>query len=155
MIGIRRRDGPVMTYYWSHASMMNEMDRTISEMRRLNSGCTPRLSKDARVPAVDVLEEDDHYLVEAEMPGVTKEEVSIDVGEGVLEIGAKRSAEKEEKGEGYLRRERSSLHFFRRLGLPEDVDNDGITATLENGVLRVHIPKRAAPVAKRTKVEVQ
>lgn len=155
MMGIQKREGPVTKYYWSPASMMGEMDEMISDMRRLSSDWMPHLGGGARVPAVDVREEADRYLVEAEMPGVTKEEVSIEVGEGLLEIGAKRAVAEEKKEDGYLRRERSSLHFFRRLGLPDDVDQDGITAKLEDGVLCVTLPKKVAPTEKRTRVEVQ
>ena len=130
MMGIQKREGPVAKYYWSPASMMDEMDKMISDMRQLSSDWMPHLSEGARVPAVDIREEDDRYLVEAEMPGITKEEVSIDVGEGLLEISAKHAVAEEEEKEGYLRRERGSIQFFRRLGLPDDVDQDGITAKL-------------------------
>jgi HSP20 family protein len=155
MMGIQKREAPVVRYYWSPASMMDEMDKMISDMRQLSSDWMPHLSQGARVPAVDIREEDDRYLVEAEMPGVSKEEVDVSVGEGVMEIVAKHETAEEEKKEGYLRRERSSLQFFRRLGLPEDVDPDSISAKLEAGVLHVTLMKKAPPVERKNKVEVQ
>jgi len=154
-MGIQKREGPVAKYYWSPASMMDEMDKMISDMRQLSSDWMPRLSEGARVPAVDVREEADRYQVEAEMPGVTKEEISIDVGDGLLAISAKRGAAKEENKDGYLRHERGPMNFFRRLGLPDDVDLDGITAKLEDGVLRVNLPKKMASPEKKTGVTVQ
>jgi HSP20 family protein len=107
-----------------------------------------------RVPAVDVREEEDQYVVNAELPGMTKEDVSIEVGDGVLEITAKKEQEREEKGEGYLRRERGAMCFHRRLTLPEDVDPQTIEAKLAEGVLEVRLPKVEKGSARK-KVEVQ
>jgi HSP20 family protein len=155
MMGIQKREAPVVRYYWSPSNMMDEMDKMISDMRQLSSDWLPHISQGTRVPAVDIREESDRYLVEAEMPGVAKGEVEVHVGEGVLEIGAKHETSTEEKKEGYLRRERSSLDFFRRMGLPEDVDQDNVTAKLEDGLLHVTLLKKAPPVEKKSKVEVQ
>ena len=80
-------------------------------------------------------------MVSVELPGMAKEDVSIEVGDGVLEITAKKERDSEEKGEGYLRRERGAMCFHRRLTLPEDVDPQTIEAKLAEGVLEVRLPK--------------
>jgi HSP20 family protein len=92
-------------------------------------------------PAVDVAENDDHYTVTAELPGAKKEDVTVELHEGLLTIrGAKRS-EREEKGEHYRHVERSFGTFSRSFSLPANADGEHIKARFEDGVLTVEIRK--------------
>src|ERR687887_426518 len=92
-------------------------------------------------PAMDLVEADDHFLLEADLPGLSEGDVSIEVQDNVLTVSGERKSEHERKERGWYRLERSFGRFSRSLTLPEGVDADAISATFENGVLKVRIPK--------------
>jgi HSP20 family protein len=115
----------------------------------------PALAVGPRFPAVDIKDEGDHYLVEADLPGLSKEDVEVMVGEGILDITAKREERKEVNDEGYLRRERGFVSFHRRLNLPDDASEEGLEAKLEDGVLNIRVRKTKDGMEKRKKVEVK
>jgi HSP20 family protein len=91
-------------------------------------------------PAVDVTETDTHYIVSAELPGVRKDDVSVEVHEGVLTLRGEKRAEQEEHKSRWLERWYGS--FSRSLRLPADADPSGVQARFANGVLRIEIAKR-------------
>jgi len=93
-------------------------------------------------PSVDVIETEDAYLLFAELPGVRKEDIQLQVRDRRLELSGRRQAFGENRN--FLRMERSYGPFRRAFDLGTPVDTDGITAGFEAGILRVHIPKRAA-----------
>jgi HSP20 family protein len=103
---------------------------------------------------VDVREKDDEILIEADLPGVEKEDMSIRLCDPrTLEISSERKGEREEKGEGYYMRERSYGMLRRLVGLPTDATEEGATATFKNGVLEIHLKKAAAERAKKISIE--
>jgi len=104
-------------------------------------------------PAVDIKEEDDKYLLHADIPGVKPEEIEIAMDNGVITIKGERKQESEEEKENYTRIERSYGLFYRRFSLPDDTDPEKITATGKDGVLEVVIPKSEA--VKPRKIQVQ
>jgi HSP20 family protein len=104
-------------------------------------------------PAIDVQETDKEYLLKADLPEVRKEDVKVDVKDGVLTVEGERKQEKEEKGRKFHRIERSYGKFVRRLGLPTDVDDQKIVAEFKDGVLNVHIPK--SPATKPRSIEIK
>jgi HSP20 family protein len=93
------------------------------------------------VPAIDLAEEGEHYVLQADLPGVKQDDVSIEVKDNVLSISGERHSEREDSREGYYRAERASGSFRRAVRLPEGVSPDAIEASFEQGVLRVSIPK--------------
>jgi HSP20 family protein len=93
------------------------------------------------IPPMDVVETDDHFVLRADLPGMSEKDVNIELEDSVLTISGERKAEHEQRTEGYYRVERASGSFSRSLTLPEGVDADGIQASFENGVLEVRIPK--------------
>ena len=93
------------------------------------------------VPAMDLVEADDHFVLKADLPGLGEDEVSIEVQDNVLTIAGERKTEHERKEKGFYRLERSFGRFSRSLTLPEGVNADAINASFENGVLEVSIPK--------------
>ena len=95
----------------------------------------------ANGPAVDVREEVNRYVVEAELPGMSEEDIGVKLDGNVLSISSK---EKEEKREGYLRRERHSAAFHRSFSLPTDVKTEAIDAEFKNGLLTIDLPKTEA-----------
>lgn len=100
-----------------------------------------KLSESDWTPAVDVAETNEGYLINAELPDVRKEDVKLAVQDGVLTLSGERRAEKEEKGKRYFRVERSYGRFDRSFTLPSAVDENKITASFQNGILHVVVPK--------------
>jgi len=110
----------------------------------------------AWAPAIDVVQRDEDLVVRAELPGVTPDDVDITIQNGVLTISGRISEQREEEREGYLVRERRTGMFRRSLQLPQDVDEDDVSARFEDGVLEVTIKGAAAgQEPKRVQIEGQ
>jgi HSP20 family protein len=107
----------------------------------------------AFIPAVDVQEEKERFVVKADLPGVKPEDINVTAEKGVLTLRGERKAEKREGAEGYERIERVSGTFTRRFTLPENVQSDAIKAKFTHGVLEVTIPKQAVVPPTRVVVE--
>jgi len=136
--------------YWSPMSLFEEMERAFDDLRGMREFWLPSIvTRGHRVPVMDLKDTGDGYLMEAEFPGMRKEDVEIEILDNDIRISAKNEETTEEKGEGFIRRERGSLSFRRRFTLPADSDVDGIKARLENGVLQVEIPKKEESKDKR------
>jgi len=100
------------------------------------------------VPTVDIRETDDALLVQAELPGIEKKDVHLEVRDGVLTISGERRYEKDVKEENVHRVERAYGKFARSFSLPANVDADKVDATMKNGVLEVRLPKLERPKPK-------
>ncbi len=98
------------------------------------------------IPAMDLVENENDFVLRADLPGVAEKDVKIELQDNVLTISGERKSEHEERREGYYRLERSSGSFSRSLTLPEGIDPSGITASYNRGVLEIHVPK---PVARK------
>ncbi|XP_078174772.1 18.1 kDa class I heat shock protein-like [Carex rostrata] len=106
---------------------------------------------------IDWKETPEAHIVKADIPGVKKEEVKVEVEEGnVLKISGERNKEKEEKNDKWHRMERSSGKFMRRFRLPENAKVDQVKASMDNGVLTVTVPKEEVkkPEAKSIEISV-
>ena len=105
-------------------------------------------------PQIDLVETEDAFRVEAELPGVAKDDLELTLGEDGLVIRGEKRSERETDEGGWHRRERSYGSFHRVLPLPGEVEADRIEASFENGVLKVTLPK--APAAeKQRRIEVK
>ena len=108
----------------------------------------------ARVPAVDVEETDKEFIIKAEMPGFNENNVKITVDKHVLHItGEVDESEKDKDGKRYLIKERRHSSFERSFSLPEGLDESAISASFENGILTVTLPK--LPEEKPRHIEVK
>ncbi|MDZ7809719.1 MAG: Hsp20/alpha crystallin family protein [Arhodomonas sp.] len=105
------------------------------------------------VPAVDIREEKDKFVVEADIPGVKPEDIEVTMENGVLSIRGERSSETTSDEGGVRRRERSHGVFYRRFALPDSADPENIRARGDQGVLHIEIGKRDAAVSRRIPVE--
>jgi HSP20 family protein len=104
------------------------------------------------IPAMDLVETDDHLVLRGDLPGMTEDDVDIEIKDNVLTVSGERKTESEDKGEGYHRVERSFGSFSRSLTLPSGIDPEKVEAGFEKGVLEVRIPKPAE--AKPTRVQI-
>jgi HSP20 family protein len=93
------------------------------------------------IPAMDLVESGDQFVLRADLPGMSEGDVNIELEDNVLTLSGERKAEHEERKGGYHRVERSSGKFSRSLTLPEGVDPQAVNASFDNGVLEVRIPK--------------
>jgi HSP20 family protein len=93
------------------------------------------------LPAMDLVETEDHYLLKADLPGMRQDDVAIEFSDGTLTISGERNAEYERKEKGFFRLERAFGKFSRSLTLPDGIDPDKIAASFHDGVLEVTIPK--------------
>ena len=104
------------------------------------------------IPAMDLVETDEHLVLRADLPGMSEEDVEIEIKDGVLTVSGERKAEHEEKQEGYYRVERAFGGFTRSLSLPQGIDAGDVTASFDRGVLEVRVPKPAE--RKPTRVQI-
>ena len=92
-------------------------------------------------PAMDLLETEEQFVLRADLPGMTENDVSIELEDNVLTVSGERKTEHEDKREGFYRMERAFGTFSRSLTLPKGVDPEGVSAQFDRGVLEVRIPK--------------
>lgn len=116
-----------------------------------------KVFENARVPLCDIADRGKEYELHLEVPGIEKDKISLKATGNSLEVSAEQSQKKEEKGKGYIHRERSHSAFYRRIPFPQEVVASKIDARVNNGLLVVRIPKKKSPKAgtKATKVEVK
>lgn len=103
-------------------------------------------------PALDVCETEDAYQIQIEVPGVAREQITVDLNENVLTIAGEKVRPYEAKSTRMHRIERGYGAFERRISLPDDIDPDEVEAVLEQGVLKLRVGKRRAGVAIRIPV---
>jgi HSP20 family protein len=125
---------------------VRELDSLQSDMNRLfdgffggrgaNSGTGRRW-----IPAMDLVETQDHLVLRADLPGMSEDDLDIEIKDGVLTVSGERKAEQGQKEEGFYRVERAFGRFSRSLSLPEGVSADKVNAKFDRGVLEVKIPK--------------
>jgi HSP20 family protein len=92
-------------------------------------------------PAMDILESTEAYIIRAELPGVKKEDINVELKEGTLTLSGERKAEELTEGVGYRSVERVNGKFVRSVILPKTVNQDGIQASYKDGVLEIQVPK--------------
>jgi HSP20 family protein len=106
------------------------------------------------VPAMDLVETEDHFVLKADLPGLEPSEVNIEVDDNVLTVSGERKIEHETKKEGFYRVERASGQFRRSLTLPDGVDPEQIAAEFSHGVLEIRIPKPAERKPRKVQIGV-
>jgi HSP20 family protein len=106
------------------------------------------------VPQIEVLHHNGQLLVRADLPGLTKEDVNVELTDDMLTISGERKEEKEEKREGFYRSERSYGNFYREIPLPEGAKTEDGAATFHNGVLEITMPVPKVETSTR-KLEIK
>jgi HSP20 family protein len=135
-------------------SLQTEMNRLFTSLfdspTRPASGETPR----RWIPAMDLIESGDHYVLRADLPGVSEQDINIELEAGVLRISGERRSDHSEQQGGYRRIERSHGSFARSLTLPDGIDADAVEAGFERGVLEVRIPKPEQVKPRKVSISV-
>jgi HSP20 family protein len=104
------------------------------------------------VPPMDLVEADDHFVLKADLPGLSEDDVSIEIQDNMLTVTGERREDHEQKEGGWYRVERTFGRFSRSLTLPEGVDPEGVSASFDKGVLEVRIPKPEERKPRRVQI---
>ncbi len=136
-----------------------ELGTLQSEMNRLfntffDTPAQPHNGGRGWIPAMDLVETDSDFVLRADLPGLSEDDVNIELEDNVLTVSGERKAEHEERKEGYYRIERTSGAFRRTLTLPEGVDPASVKASFDRGVLEVRIPKPEQRKPRRVAIAV-
>jgi HSP20 family protein len=127
------------------STLQNEMNRlfnTVFDAPAAGDGAAVGGAPARRwMPPMDLLETDDHFVLRADLPGMSEEDISIELEDTTLTISGQRRAEHQERGEGAYRVERAFGAFSRSLTLPQGVDAEAVEAGFDRGVLEVRVPK--------------
>jgi len=134
---------------WSPFQELESIQRTLSRLLEGGGEETWPTETAQWLPAVDIRETDEALLVEAELPGIDKNDVKVEIKDNVLTISGERKYEKDVKEENVHRVERAYGRFVRSLALPTTVDTDKVEAEMKNGVLRLRLPKTEQARAKQ------
>ena len=136
---------------WSIVDLLHrDLDRLAT--RRLPQSDTEGAVTDW-VPAVDIIEEKDRFVLRADVPGVDRADIEVSMDGGVLSVSGQRFDDSRSDDAGVQRIERVSGRFFRRFSLPDTADAEGVKAHSKNGILEVTIPKLPEVQARRIEVE--
>ncbi|MGB3907626.1 MAG: Hsp20/alpha crystallin family protein [Methanomethylovorans sp.] len=144
---------PVRTARWDPFDEMRQMQQQLNSMFKDMTLGDRWTEADTLAPLVDIQDKGDKLIVTADLPGVDKQDVNIDIQDNLISISAKSGTETESEEEGYTRRERTYKMFSRALTLPEAVTSEGAKAKLENGVLTVELPKLQIEERKKILIE--
>ena len=121
-------------------SLQSEMNRLFNTVFDTPSGTSGNVLR-RWMPAMDLVESGDHFVLRADLPGMSEDDVNIEFEDGTLTVSGERKAEHEESNEGFHRVERSFGSFSRSLTLPQGIDPEAVTAGFDRGVLEIRIPK--------------
>lgn len=109
-----------------------------------------------KMPAIDVHESDDAYVVNVDLPGINKDDIEVSLKNGMLTIKAEvKSEDKEEKDGKIIRQERHFGQYLRQLSVGSDIKSDAVQANYDNGVLRLELPKLPTPATEDKKIEIK
>jgi HSP20 family protein len=144
--GPTAKGGTMPIVKWTPFAELESMER---RMRRLvdELGFTP-----SQLPAADVYETDDEFVVELEVPGYEEQELTVEVSDHTLAVKGERARAKEEQKKEFALHERLERMFERRFALPTGTDTEHVTATFGKGVLEVHAPKARSAGPKQVEI---
>jgi HSP20 family protein len=141
-------------------SAFPEMTRWEEQMQRmfgdfLGGRIRPLLNFGVREPAIDLYEEKDDIVVKAELPGLTKDDIQINIADHHLILKGEKKKDEEVKEKDYYRSERVYGAFTRALPLPAEINPEKVHATFKNGVLEVRLPKSEEAKKKEISIKVE
>lgn len=135
--------------------MTSELDRAFNAWPGFRWPAFGGRTEEIWSPTIEVFERDNRMITRVDLPGVKKEDVSVEVADGQLTLSGERRRETEEKKEGFYRSEREYGRFYRAVPLPDGVKFDEVKASFADGVLEVSVPLPATVQAVATKVPIE
>lgn len=147
---LRKREEGALT------PLRREMDRLFEDFGKTRWPAWPAWMQEegGLAPAVEVGETDDEFFVKAQVPGLKREDVEVELADGGITIKGEAKEEKEEKKKNYYRREFSYGHFARTIPVPSDADASKAKADLKDGVLSVRVPKTEESKKRSVKLKI-
>jgi len=136
-------------------SLRDEIDRLFEDFFPIRSSERRDLFSDVLSPAIDIYETKDDVVIKAEIPGINKEDIKINIVDNSLIIEGEKKQEKEVKDENYYRVERRYGTFRRVIDIPVPVKTEEVEATYKDGVLEVRLPKKEEAKPKEIEVKVK
>jgi HSP20 family protein len=160
--GSRSERGGMPLARWNPFALLDELQDEMARLWGRPMGALPAMRPSRLLaqlpmgaPRLDVFEKNGYFVVKADVPGVKKEDIQVDLEDGDLVIQGESHSEHEVKDEQLYRLERSSGRFYRRVPLPFEAKPEQIDASLRDGVLEVRIPKPAETSKESRKTRVQ
>lgn len=143
----------------------NEMDRLFNQFRSsfndlfyrtVPQQSTPRSEPGLIPPVADIVDHGDEFEMNVELPGVSKDDINIEVTPYNIEVSANKGEEQEKKGKNWLRKERSNFSYYRNFNLPDEIKSDNVEAEMNDGILSVTMQKEnPTPSYESKKVKVK
>lgn len=141
---------------WDPFADLLDLQRQINRLFDISFSRFPvRFEAEEFLPAIDLYEMDQEYVIEAELPGLNQKEIEVNIEDDYLTIKGEKKREREIKSEDYHRAERFYGKFERRIALPSDIDKEKVKASYKDGVLKITLPKREEAKPKQIKVDVE
>jgi HSP20 family protein len=137
------------------SGIQEKMNQLFEDTFSRTRGRDETLGKGMWTPAVDIYENEEAVVVKAEIPGVERDQISVETKDGILTLHGERKFEKEVKEENYHRIERAYGTFHRSFSLPSSIEQEKISAKFKDGVLEVTLPKKERAKPKQIKVDVK
>ena len=134
-------------------NVFDDMDSMIHSLFNTDWNFSPRNTQDWS-PAVDVKETDNSFVLSADIPGLTKKDIKINVANGRLAISGERSFKTDQENDNYHYRERQFGSFDRSFNLPDTVDEENISASFKNGILNVSLAKHENILPKEREIKI-
>lgn len=139
-------------YFPTYRDMGDVFDHLFTPQQSNDTSC---IETSTWTPLVDIKEENDRFVVIADLPGVKKDDIQISLEQNILTLKGERQFEKSEHKNGYSRRERVQGQFYRRFSLPQTANDEKISAKYTHGVLEITIPKKEPAVEKKIEIKVE
>lgn len=128
--------------------------RLVNSFFDTSTAAAPATGARRWVPAMDLFETDEHFVLEADLPGLGQEDITLEFEDGVLTLAGERRFERKARRDGFYRLERGIGTFHRTLKLPEGIDPESLSASFDRGVLTVTIPKPEERKPRRVAIQV-
>ncbi len=136
------------------SALQERMNRLFSDLRTSSPLREEEISQGSWVPPVDIYETEDSLVFKAELPGVTKDDITVEVKDNTMTLKGEKRFEKDVKEESYHRVERAYGGFQRAFTLPGMVEQDKVKAKFKDGILEIVLPKAEKAKPKQVRVEV-
>jgi HSP20 family protein len=138
---------------WNPFEEIRRMQEYMEKMFNSFPVLDNQFGREVLSPFVDVIEEDDKVIITTDLPGIDKDDIELSLRENSLIISAGKEKDEETKKEGYIRRERALMRYYREIPLMSGVTESGAIAQLKNGVLTITLPKVNQLAEKRIMIE--